>query len=246
MREKVAGSFWWDRDTPLCYSRSAENKELGSPMCVFPTKPKFRRATINNHKCGSKLSQIKALYPFYAFFALLIWLGLSTIYNVVHVDNVDQIIVRLLFLVTPSQMFMVVQSLFSLRGLCKESAMDTQYKFAAHVTGKIYLDSDSRSFVGPKGWRISRSRSDRKWRISHYHYTHLTLTMVDMDILPVGKHKWMIENNVCNEGVTNFQELQLSGCNEEQFTCDDGKCINISQRCDNIEVRKNQETLKTS
>ena len=143
-------------------------------------------------------------------------------------------------------MFMVVQSLFSLRGLCKESAMDTQYKFAAHVPGTFYLDSDSRSFVGPKGWRISRSRSDRKWRISHYHYTHLTLTMVDMDILPVGRHKWMIENNVCNEGVTNFQELQLSGCNEEQFTCDDGKCINISQRCDNIEVHINQGTLKTS
>ena len=124
----------------------------------------------------------------------------------------------------------------SVRGLCKEAVMDTQYKFARHAPAKIYQNTESRRYIGPKGWIISRNIKDGRWRMSHYHYTHLTVTMLDMDTLPVGRHKWRMENNVCNEGVTSSQELQISACSEEQFTCEDGKCIRISQRCNNIEV----------
>ena len=73
--------------------------------------------------------------------------------------------------------------------------------------------------------------------MSHYHYTDLRLTMMDNDImLPVGRHKWRVENNACNEGETSPEILLLSGCDEGQFTCDDGKCLEISQRCNGIEV----------
>ena len=133
-----------------------------------------------------------------------------------------------------------MEAVFSVRGLCNDAVMDTQYKFASHAPGKMLDNIDettsARSYVGPKGWIISRNETDRKWRMSHYHYTDQTLTMLDMDMLPMGRHKWMIENNVCNEGLTSSQVLQISGCNTQQFTCDDGKCINISQRCNNIEV----------
>ena len=72
--------------------------------------------------------------------------------------------------------------------------------------------------------------------MSHYFYTDLTFTMLDSDALPIGRHKWLIENNVCNEGETSAQELQISGCQEGKFTCDDGKCLEIFQRCNNIEA----------
>ena len=71
---------------------------------------------------------------------------------------------------------------------------------------------------GPEGWIISRNKTDSRWRMSHYHYTDLTLTMLDTDTLPIGKHKWQIENNVCSEDETSSEVLQLSGCDEEQFT----------------------------
>ena len=61
--------------------------------------------------------------------------------------------------------------------------------------------------------------------------------MLDQDSLPVGKHKWLVENNACKEGKTSTEILQLSACEEEQFTCNDGKCLDIHQRCNNIEVR---------
>ena len=93
-----------------------------------------------------------------------------------------------------------------------------------------------RSFVGPKGWIISRKDEDLNWRMTHYHYTDLSLTMVDQDVMPVGRHKWLVENNACTEGVTSSMDLLISACNEEEFTCDDGKCVEISQICNNIEV----------
>ena len=64
--------------------------------------------------------------------------------------------------------------------------------------------------------------------------------MIDKNNLPFGRHKWRLENNICNEGKTNLETLQLSSCPEGGFTCDDGKCLDISQRCNNIEVRNDQ------
>ena len=119
--------------------------------------------------------------------------------------------------------------------------MDTQYKFAEHREGPIghgRYDGDApRDYVGPKGWIISQNMTDDVWTLSHYFYTTLTLTMVDKDMLPVGRHKWRVENNVCNEGETSSEVLLLSGCKEAQFNCDDGKCLDITQRCNSLEVR---------
>ena len=139
---------------------------------------------------------------------------------------------------------------FKLRGLCKDALMDTQYKLAEPEPldlskSTLYADRADRGkhirgFVGPKGWVISRNKTNYKWMMTHYHYTDYTLTMMNKNSLPFGRHKWRIENNICNEGKTNLETLQLSACPEGGFTCDDGKCIDISQRCNNIEVRKDQ------
>ena len=137
---------------------------------------------------------------------------------------------------------------FKLRGLCKDALMDTQYKLASPEPldlskSALYHDYEYRGkhirgFVGPKGWVISRNKTNDKWMMTHYHYTDNTLTMMNKNNLPFGRHKWRIENNICNEGKTNLETLQLSACPEGGFTCDDGKCLDISQRCNNIEVRK--------
>ena len=37
----------------------------------------------------------------------------------------------------------------------------------------------------------------------------------------------------CNEGAYNIT-MKLSGCAEDQFTCDDGQCVSIANRCDQI------------
>ena len=51
---------------------------------------------------------------------------------------------------------------FTIRGLCKDAVMDTQYKLADHVPGDGTqgVNADTRSYVGPKGWVISRNKTD--------------------------------------------------------------------------------------
>ena len=57
---------------------------------------------------------------------------------------------------------------FIARGLCKDSVMDTQYKFADHKPGPTgWGKGEYRSYVGPKGWVISRNKTDRRWRMTH-------------------------------------------------------------------------------
>ena len=36
----------------------------------------------------------------------------------------------------------------------------------------------------------------------------------------------------CNKGEPYNITLKLSGCNDNEFTCSDGQCINIKSRCD--------------
>ena len=132
---------------------------------------------------------------------------------------------------------------FRVRGLCKNAVMDTQYKLAEHRPGNVayYATNKEKSFreyVGPKGWIISKNNDDFQWKMTHYHYTDLSLTMLDQDSLPVGRHRWQVENDVCSEGLTSTQVLLISACEEDQYTCHDGKCLDISKRCNNIEVRK--------
>ena len=39
---------------------------------------------------------------------------------------------------------------------------------------------------------------------------------------------------VCNKGLAYNLTLKLTGCKEDEFTCDDGQCIGIHTRCDQI------------
>ena len=109
--------------------------------------------------------------------------------------------------------------------------MDQTKNLAIHEWG---LDS-TRGYVGPKGWKTTRSSDDKLWRMKHRSYHVPTLTMLDVDALPIGRHQWMVEKNVCNQGEISVENLLISVCKEDQFTCDDGKCLEIGQRCYDIE-----------
>merc|ERR1711970_1363876 len=52
--------------------------------------------------------------------------------------------------------------------------------------------------------------------------------------LPMGRFRWEIGNSTCNEGVTEIRTLQVSSCDPEQFTCDDGNCVPLAGRCDSV------------
>ena len=52
----------------------------------------------------------------------------------------------------------------------------------------------------------------------------------------LGKHKWTISNDdyECSEGKPYTTMLKLTGCKEDEFTCNDGQCIKMEERCNQI------------
>ena len=123
--------------------------------------------------------------------------------------------------------------------------MDTQFKFGAMTRSEKVVTFDGwcmgcneyRTYIGPKGWIIAYNENLQTWEITHHYYSDLQLTLLNPDEMPMGRHTWRAEKNVCNQGQTNSMVLQIGGCQERGFTCDDGKCVTMEQRCNNIEVR---------
>ena len=84
--------------------------------------------------------------------------------------------------------------------------MDTQFKLEVIQQGDLssnttdwFKTNKYRSFVGPKGWVIAYNYEEKLWKMTHHYYRELTLTMLEPDVQPVGRHTWNIENNVCTQ-----------------------------------------------
>ena len=61
------------------------------------------------------------------------------------------------------------------------------------------------------------------------------LTATELSYL-LGKHNWTISKDAykCNRGKPYTTTLKLTGCKEGEFTCDDGQCIEMKRRCDQV------------
>ena len=52
--------------------------------------------------------------------------------------------------------------------------------------------------------------------------------------LGLGTNTWRVENdNMCQKGVA-LKSFSLTACLEEQFTCGDGLCIDLEERCNGV------------
>ena len=56
------------------------------------------------------------------------------------------------------------------------------------------------------------------------------------DTFILGKHTWSIsgDSEDCHSGQPYTTELKLTGCKEGSFTCDDGQCIKMVERCNQV------------
>ena len=51
----------------------------------------------------------------------------------------------------------------------------------------------------------------------------------------LGKHNWTIKGDEgCSFEESYTVELKMSGCQEGNFTCDDGQCLSMDQRCNQM------------
>ncbi|KAK7084793.1 hypothetical protein SK128_007055 [Halocaridina rubra] len=118
-----------------------------------------------------------------------------------------------------------------MRGLCEQSEFDRKYF--------VSYDQDSLSFSGLYYSKISKNPPNSSLVNSDYGYWTLKrldkphvvaiLPMKSPIHYPIGLNTWIIDNDVCGQETA---DLMITSCQDYKFSCSDGTCINLHQRCD--------------
>merc|ERR1711971_823263 len=115
----------------------------------------------------------------------------------------------------------------NLRGLCKDSYLDTTY--VAVNIGKGFKLS------GSFYTNIRYDEAERLWKAENEKYpSFLATSDATRTSLLIGQHTWSMFNDskACSLDNTYTSVLKLTGCSEEEFTCHRGSCVPMSERCD--------------
>merc|ERR1711892_516799 len=120
-----------------------------------------------------------------------------------------------------------------LRGLCADSNIDQFY------VPRNKKRHGSFMLIGVKNTVIEFLTLESVWKLSVFGTTQNTsaTTGSSMDSYLLGSHMWKIEEDYkkcSNRGEPYVRRLKLSGCRDGEFTCTDGQCIRMVERCDQI------------
>ena len=104
----------------------------------------------------------------------------------------------------------------------------------------MHLDSDPRDIVmtGKKNAQIKYNSTQSKWTIEDSYTNVKAMTRARHNTFALGKHNWTISGDKydCSKGQSNYTiEMKLTGCEEGEFTCDDGQCVKMTERCNQLQ-----------
>ena len=124
-----------------------------------------------------------------------------------------------------------VQPLLRLRGLCSP-LIDSIF-----LPKQLPGNPGNMILLGQDHTRIEYNDTTSNWVLRDARYDVTAMSRATKMSYVLGKHKWTISNDTfkCNEGKPYTTQLKLSGCNPEgEFTCADGQCIKMEERCNQV------------
>ena len=116
----------------------------------------------------------------------------------------------------------------TLRGLCPDSHIDQSYLARNDpVTGFLYFYGSHKTIAQFDG---------KRWKMLTAFFNTSASTDARPDTFILGKHSWSIsgDSEECHSGKPYTTKLKLTGCSEGEFTCDDGQCIKMVERCNQV------------
>ena len=121
--------------------------------------------------------------------------------------------------------------LLRLRGYCPGTYLDTRYTASQVATAPLDI-----IIMGSFNTRIQYNSSLSQWVLSLIGRNVTARSSASPNSYLLGKHNWTISGDKfkCFKGKEYSLEMKLTGCNKTQFTCDDGNCIMMEQRCNQI------------
>ena len=123
------------------------------------------------------------------------------------------------------------QPILRLRGVCRQNSLDTLY------TPKQLPDSPNQLLLlGQLHTSIQYNDSSGQWTLTDAESSVNAVSRASWLSYTLGKHTWTVTGDVfkCHEGQPYETLLKMSGCIEGEFTCDDGQCVTMQQRCNQI------------
>ena len=124
--------------------------------------------------------------------------------------------------------------LLNLRGACPNSKVGPTY-----VPHNSRQDMSNLQYLSKMGTVLQYEESSNEWQMFQYDGSVLLRigrSEAHEGSFLLGKHNWIIENDThdCSKGKPYTVELKLTGCNVDQFTCNDGQCVSMDFRCNQV------------
>ena len=123
------------------------------------------------------------------------------------------------------------QPILKLKGTCS-NLLDKFY-----TTRQLQEDADNVFLNGQKHSRIDYDHAGQKWVLTDAESSVVAEARASSEESYVlGKHEWIITGDVykCHSGETYKTFLKLSGCDIGEFTCNDGQCVSMEERCNQL------------
>ena len=121
--------------------------------------------------------------------------------------------------------------ILQMRGICSDSYMDTTY------TPMQLPAKPTDVFMVGKYFSEIQFNSLHQWAIRSMRYTVNARSDASHNSYALGKHNWTIyeDNTKCSKDQSSYNiEMKLTGCREDEFTCDDGQCVKMEERCNQL------------
>ncbi|CAL4100647.1 unnamed protein product, partial [Meganyctiphanes norvegica] len=113
----------------------------------------------------------------------------------------------------------------TLYGVCERLEFNTFFGATQNVIGDIWFRGYSKYTI------VQDNNGTWVWKdwINNINIAHIPKSLKNM---PLGRKIWTLDLPICGQKGGETRELLFTACGNGKFSCDDGSCVSLQQRCD--------------